>query len=66
MGSNLVFALNATIPLFVMIALGYFLKRVNILTDGFLAAANKFNFTITLPVLLFTDLASKNFRDTFD
>ena len=66
MGSNLVFALNATIPLFVMIALGYFLKRVNILTDGFLAAANKFNFTITLPVLLFTDLASKNFKDTFD
>ena len=66
MGSNLVFALNATIPLFIMIALGYFLKRVNILTDGFLAAANKFNFTITLPVLLFTDLASKNFKDTFD
>ena len=66
MGSNLVFALNATIPLFVMIALGYFLKRVHILTDGFLAAANKFNFTITLPVLLFTDLASKNFKDTFD
>jgi predicted permease len=66
MVSNLVFALNATIPLFIMIALGYFLKRVNILTDGFLAAANKFNFTITLPVLLFTDLASKNFRDTFD
>ena len=66
MGSNLVFALNATIPLFIMIALGYFLKRVHILTDGFLAAANKFNFTITLPVLLFTDLASKNFKDTFD
>ena len=66
MGSNLVFALNATIPLFILIALGYFLKRVHILTDGFLAAANKFNFTITLPVLLFTDLASKNFKDTFD
>ena len=66
MGSNLVFALNATIPLFIMIALGYFLKRVHILTDGFLAAANKFNFTITLPVLLFTDLASKNFKETFD
>lgn len=64
--SNLVFALNATIPLFLMIALGYFLKKINIITEGFLSAANKFNFKVTLPVLLFTDLASKNFKETFD
>jgi len=64
--SNLVFALNATIPLFLLIALGYFLKRIGILTQGFLSAANKFNFKVTLPVLLFTDLASKNFKETFD
>ena len=64
--SNLVFALNATIPLFILIAFGYFLRRVKILEEGFLKAANKFNFTITLPMLLFVDLSSTDFRETFD
>ena len=64
--SNLVFALNATIPLFIMIALGYFLKKINILSDGFLKSANTFNFKVTLPVLLFTDLATTDFKSTFD
>ncbi len=63
---NLVFALNATIPLFLLIALGYFLKRIHILTDGFLTASNKLNFKVTLPFLLFTDLATADFRETFD
>ncbi len=64
--SNLLFALNATMPLFLLIALGFFLKKVNILSDGFLKSANKFNFTVTLPVLLFNDLAHTDFKDTFD
>lgn len=63
---NLIFALNATIPLFIMIALGYFLKKINILSDGFLKSANTFNFKVTLPVLLFTDLATTDFKSTFD
>lgn len=63
---NLIFALNATIPLFLLIALGYFLKRIHILTEGFLTASNKLNFKVTLPFLLFTDLATTNFKDTFD
>lgn len=64
--SNLIFALNATMPLFIMIAFGYFLRRVNILTEGFLKAADKFNFTVTLPVLLFVDLSSADFVEAFD
>ena len=49
---NLIFSLNATMPLFIMIAFGYFMRKVNILTEGFLKAADKFNFIVTLPVLL--------------
>ena len=64
--SNLAFALNATMPLFIMIAFGYFLRRVKILNEGFLSAANKFNFKVTLPVLLFVDLSSANFVDSFN
>ncbi len=63
---NLVFALNATMPLFIMIAFGYFLRRVNLLKEGFLKVADKFNFTVTLPVLLFVDLSSADFVEAFD
>ena len=64
--SNLIFSLNATMPLFIMIAFGFFLRKVNILTEGFLKAADKFNFKVTLPVLLFTDLAAADFVESFN
>ena len=64
--SNLMFALNATIPLFILIALGFFLRKVKIVDAPFLKTANKFNFKLTLPMLLFVDLAGTDFRETFD
>ncbi|MCF0142433.1 MAG: AEC family transporter [Parasporobacterium sp.] len=66
MGDSIIFSLNTTIPLFLMIVLGFFLKKIHILDDGFLKAANKFNFKLTLPVLLFVDMSSIDFRETFD
>jgi len=63
---NLIFSLNATMPLFIMIAFGFFMRKVNILTEGFLKAAGKFNFIVTLPVLLFTDLSQADFVQAFD
>ena len=64
--SNLMFALNATIPLFILIALGFFLRKVKVVDAPFLKTANKFNFKLTLPMLLFVDLAGTDFRETFD
>ena len=64
--SDLIFALNATIPLFLLIALGFFLRKVKVLDEGFLKTANKFNFKLTLPLLLFVDLISMDFRKMFD
>lgn len=64
--SNLLFAFNATIPLFLLIALGFFLRKLNVVDEPFLKTANKFNFKLTLPVLIFVDLASTDFRETFD
>lgn len=64
--SNLMFALNATIPLFLLIALGFFLRKIKVVDEGFLKTANKFNFKLTLPVLLFVDLSTTDFRETFD
>lgn len=51
------FAFNAVMPIILLIALGYFLKKRGIFTPEFLKIGNKTVFRILLPVLLFTNLA---------
>ena len=63
---NLIFSLNSTMPLFLVMAVGYFLKRKKMLTPAFSAAAEKFNFDVTLPALLIRDLSGIDFAGTFD
>jgi predicted permease len=63
---NLIFSLNSTVPLFLIMLLGYFLKKKNFLSDGFIADANKLVFHVTLPVLLFLDMAQTDIRGAFD
>lgn len=63
---NLIFSLNSTVPLFLIMLLGYFLKRKNFLTDEFIADTNKLVFHVTLPVLLFMDMAQTDIRGSFD
>lgn len=46
-------ALNAVIPLFILIFLGYFLTRTGFFTPSFLKTANKLVFRILMPVNLF-------------
>jgi predicted permease len=63
---HLLFSLNSTVPLFVIMLLGYFLKRRHFLSEGFIADANKFVFHIALPSLLFVDMAGTDVRAVFD
>lgn len=64
--SDFIFSLNVTIPIFLVMVVGWGLKQIGILNDDFVTTANKFNFTVTLPVMLFRDLAAVNIRETFD
>lgn len=64
--SNLLFSLNVTFPIFLVMVLGYFLRRIGMLDERFVTVANKFNFTITLPFMLFRDICSVNIREVFD
>ena len=63
---NLIFSLNVTIPIFLVMAVGYGLKQIGMLNDNFVTVANKFNFTVTLPVMLFRDISSVPIREVFD
>jgi len=63
---SLIYSLNATLPVFFVIVIGYILKQVGMFNDNFIEVANTFNFKVTLPILLFTDIASTNIIKNFD
>ena len=43
--NNLVYSLNATMPVFLVILIGYILNRLGMFSEGFIASSNKFIFT---------------------
>ena len=63
---QLLFSLNATIPVFLIMVLGYILKNLHILDEPFVKTLNSFNYKITLPVLLFRDIAESDFYSVWD
>ena len=63
---NLLFCLNATVPVFMLMVLGFFFRKINLFDDPFVNKANKFVFTIALPVLVFQDLATTDFISSWD
>ena len=64
--SSFVFALNATLPVFLVILLGWFLTRVHLLNDAFLKAADQYVFKCALPVSLFLSIAKMDLYSDFD
>lgn len=63
---NLVFCLNATIPIFFTLLLGYFFRRIGLFDDAFVSRMNKFVFVAALPVLLFQDIAQVDIYKVWD
>lgn len=49
------FSLNATLPVFLVIVLGWFLMQKKMFNENFVDIINKFVFKVSLPVLLFKD-----------
>ncbi|MCR5153207.1 MAG: AEC family transporter [Lachnospiraceae bacterium] len=56
MGDTFLFAANAVLPIVFLMALGYFLKRINFLDKPFLLMGNKLVFRVLLPVMLFLNV----------
>lgn len=66
MMSNFIYSLNATMPIFLVIVLGWVLKRIHLLTDEFVSVADKLVFRVALPVLVFRDIASADLSGDFN
>lgn len=63
---NFIYSLNATVPVFVVMLVGWLLRKKGMLNQEFCTVANDFNFKITLPVLLFQDISEMDFYEMFD
>ena len=63
---NLIFSLNATIPIFLMMLLGMLFRKLGWMDEVFAAKTNKFVFLVPLPVLLFEQLATVDFSEVCD
>ncbi len=63
---HFIFSLNATMPVFLMMALGWLFRRLNVLSDDLAAGMNRFVFRITLPVLMFSELAPLDLSEAWD
>ena len=64
--TNLIFSLNATMPIFFMMVLGFWLKKVQFLDENTTSKLNQLVFKIFLPALLFIDLAKEDFASIWD
>ena len=53
---SLVFAANAVLPIIIMVALGWFLKKAGMVGKDFVKVGNRLVFKIFLPVMLFTNV----------
>ncbi len=63
---NLVFSLNATLPIFSLMVLGNIFRRIGLIDEKAASWMNKFVFKVSLPVLVFKDLADQDFAGTWN
>ena len=63
---NLVFCLNATVPVFLLMVLGYFFKYTNIFYDNLTRGLNNFVFKVALPLLVYKELATSDVEEMWD
>ena len=63
---NLIFSLNATVPIFLLMILGLLFHKIGWIDDVFAQKMKKFVFVVPLPVLVFSDLATVDFHEVWN
>ncbi|MBR5231836.1 MAG: AEC family transporter [Clostridia bacterium] len=64
--NNLILAFNVVLPLFLCIALGYFLRRIGMMEEAPRRAMNKLCFKVFLPFYLFHSICTTDLGEAFD
>ena len=63
---NFIFSLNATLPIFIIIIIGWVLMQMGIFTKEFTTVADRYVFKIALPLLVFKDIATADIYEMFN
>lgn len=64
--SNLLIAFEVVLPLFLMLALGFFIKKVKLLGESGFDALNTLTFRIFLPILVFRNIYTSDLSIAFN
>ncbi|MBQ4282825.1 MAG: AEC family transporter [Lachnospira sp.] len=63
---SFIYSINSTVPIFLVMILGWLIKQWGIIDDNFVNKANKYVFSVALPVMVFEDIAGGDIRSRFD
>lgn len=63
---SFIYSLNATIPIFLVMLIGWVIRRAGIINDEFVSVCNKYVFKVALPFLLFKDIKNSDMTGEFD
>lgn len=63
--ASFIYSLNAILPIFILVALGFVLKKTKLLSEAFFSASEKLVFKLALPVMLFLEVSGAELSDDF-
>ena len=64
--TNTIFIINTVSPIFLIVVVGWILRKLGVIQEKFIKQSIKFIFNVTLPVLIFLKLAIADLGDIFD
>jgi malonate transporter len=64
--NNTLFIINTVSPIFLIVIIGWLLRKFGIIQESFIKQSTKFVYNVTLPVLVFLKLAMVDFSEVFD
>lgn len=64
--NNLIFSINIVAPVFLIVLVGVWLKRIRLIDDHFIKMSSRLIFQVTMPALVFVKIAATNFQQVFN
>ena len=64
--TNTLFIINTVSPIFLIVVIGWTLRKIGVIQENFIKHSIKFVFNVTLPILIFLKLAIADFSTIFD
>ena len=63
---NFIFSVSSAVPIFMVMIIGYFLKKGRVVDEAFVKMANTLVFNVALPIKLFSDVFKTSLNQSLD